>query len=139
MRTLLPSVLAALLIAAPAHASVLCQKKSGAVVVRTACKKKESPLNLAALGGAARSGSINGDGTVQYVSEGVSVQRIGSGQYQLDFVPGTWPETGFVVMFSPLGGIVTGEQTTLNQDGSTTATVAFSNGDTVFLFVAVGT
>jgi hypothetical protein len=32
------------------EAAVLCQKKSGAVVVRSACKKKEMPVNLAAFG-----------------------------------------------------------------------------------------
>lgn len=33
-----------------ARAAVLCQKRSGVVVVRTACKKKETPLDLAQFG-----------------------------------------------------------------------------------------
>ena len=35
---------------ASAGATVLCAKKSGVVVVRAACKKKETPLDLAQLG-----------------------------------------------------------------------------------------
>jgi len=35
---------------APAGAEVLCQKRSGVVVVRTACKKKEVALDLAQFG-----------------------------------------------------------------------------------------
>jgi hypothetical protein len=38
------------LVAAPARAVVMCQKKSGAVFVRTACKKKETVLDPVALG-----------------------------------------------------------------------------------------
>jgi len=33
-----------------AHGATLCQKRSGAVVVRDACKKKETPLDLAQFG-----------------------------------------------------------------------------------------
>jgi hypothetical protein len=33
-----------------AHGAVLCQKRSGVVVVRDACKKKEAPLDLAQFG-----------------------------------------------------------------------------------------
>ena len=35
-----------------ASAAVLCQKRSGAVVVRDACKKKETPLDLSQFGAA---------------------------------------------------------------------------------------
>lgn len=35
----------------PARAGMMCQKKSGAVVVRTACKKHESPVNIGAANG----------------------------------------------------------------------------------------
>ena len=34
----------------PAGAAVLCQKKSGAVFVRSACKKKEMALDVSGLG-----------------------------------------------------------------------------------------
>jgi hypothetical protein len=41
---------AAIAVAAPTPATVLCQKKSGAVFVRATCKKKETALNLAEFG-----------------------------------------------------------------------------------------
>lgn len=44
------AVLLALALAAPAGAAVLCQKRSGVVVVRETCKRKERPLELAQLG-----------------------------------------------------------------------------------------
>lgn len=40
----------ALTIAMPANAAVICQKKSGAMFVREACKKKETAVDLAQLG-----------------------------------------------------------------------------------------
>jgi len=40
----------ALGISSVASASVICEKKSGALVVREACKKKETPVNLADFG-----------------------------------------------------------------------------------------
>ena len=36
--------------AAPGRAVVLCAKKSGVVMLRAACKKKEEPVDLASLG-----------------------------------------------------------------------------------------
>jgi hypothetical protein len=45
-----------------AHAAVLCQKRSGVVVVRTACKKKETPLDLAQFGAVGPTGPIGPKG-----------------------------------------------------------------------------
>jgi len=51
MRTLVVGLIGALLVTSTARAAlVLCQKKSGAVFVRSACKKKETPLDPVALG-----------------------------------------------------------------------------------------
>ncbi|GEM_PF-2361262 len=50
MRSGVGWIVAAVLVAGPAWAAVLCEKKSGAVYVRTACKKKEVAVDAAALG-----------------------------------------------------------------------------------------
>jgi len=49
MRTL-PLVAFAVALALPAHAAVMCQKKSGTVVVRDACRKKEQAIDLSQFG-----------------------------------------------------------------------------------------
>ena len=46
----------------PASAALLCQKRSGAVVVRDACKRKERPLDLAELGAVGPSGPMGDPG-----------------------------------------------------------------------------
>ena len=50
MRARVGWIVATVLVAAPTWAAVLCEKKSGAVYVRTACKKKEMAVDGAALG-----------------------------------------------------------------------------------------
>jgi hypothetical protein len=45
-----------------APGAVLCQKPSGVVVVRTACKKKETPLDLAQFGAVGPKGDPGGPG-----------------------------------------------------------------------------
>lgn len=81
-----------------AHGAVLCQRRSGAVVVRDACKKKETLLNLAEFGAVGPKGdpgepgapglarvyaTIEANGNV--VSKGgamdVSVEKTGTGEY----------------------------------------------------------
>src|SRR5262245_44081008 len=52
-----------LTIAMPAGAAVVCQKKSGAMFVREACKKKEAPVNLAQFGAVGPTGPTGNDGT----------------------------------------------------------------------------
>jgi hypothetical protein len=91
----------ALMTAGIAHGAVLCQRKSGAVVVRETCKKKETPLDLAAFGAVGPQGpkgdagepgapglarifaTIDASGVV--VSKGgaldVSVEKTGTGAY----------------------------------------------------------
>ena len=44
------SVLGSVVLGVPAHGALLCQKKSGAVFVRDACKKKETTLDATGLG-----------------------------------------------------------------------------------------
>lgn len=87
-----------------ADAAVLCKRRSGAVVVRDACKKKETPLDLAEFGamgpqglpgepgptgptgpaGTARAyATVNGDGTTSRKGGtlDLSVERTGTGNY----------------------------------------------------------
>src|SRR5215471_17072267 len=45
------------------HAAVFCEKKSGAVVVRDACKKKETAVNLADFGAVGPKGDAGSPGT----------------------------------------------------------------------------
>ena len=52
------------LMSAPGSAAVLCQKKSGAVVVREACKKKETPLDLAGVVGGSGAIVVDANGKV---------------------------------------------------------------------------
>lgn len=46
----------------PAHAAVVCQKKSGAMFVREACKKKETPVDLSQFGAVGPTGPAGQDG-----------------------------------------------------------------------------
>jgi len=55
-------VLAALTIAS-AHAAVLCRKKTGAVVMRDACGKKETPIDLTQFGAVGPPGEPGAPGT----------------------------------------------------------------------------
>ena len=50
MRTLALAGVVAVVWASTAHAATLCQKKSGVIVARDACKKKEAQLSLSSLG-----------------------------------------------------------------------------------------
>jgi hypothetical protein len=54
---------AAIAVAAPTPAAVLCQKKSGAVFVRATCKTKETALDLAAFGAVGPKGDKGDPGT----------------------------------------------------------------------------
>jgi hypothetical protein len=49
--------------AVAASASMVCEKKSGVVVIRDACKKKETPVNLAAFGAIGPKGDKGDPGT----------------------------------------------------------------------------
>lgn len=49
-KTLTVTLVLAIAGAAAADAAVLCQRRSGAIVVRPACRKKEVPVDLVALG-----------------------------------------------------------------------------------------
>lgn len=84
-----------------ADAAVLCKRRSGAVVVRDACKKKETALDLAEFGavgpqglpgptgptgpaGTARAyATVDGDGTISRKGGtlDLSVERTGTGNY----------------------------------------------------------
>jgi hypothetical protein len=56
-------VVAALVCGGSAGADVLCRKKSGIIVARSACRKKEAPLNLADFGAAGPTGPPGAAGT----------------------------------------------------------------------------
>lgn len=56
MRSILALALTVAL-AAPTWAAVLCQKRSGVIAVREACKKKETPLDLAQFGAVGPTGA----------------------------------------------------------------------------------
>jgi hypothetical protein len=49
-------------VVAPARAAVICEKKSGALIIRTACRKKETQLNLADFGAVGPKGDIGPKG-----------------------------------------------------------------------------
>jgi len=57
-------VAATALMSAPSSAAVLCQKKSGTVVVREACKKKETPLDLAEVVGGSGAIVVDANGKI---------------------------------------------------------------------------
>lgn len=79
-----------LTIAMPANAAVICQKKSGAMFVREACKKKETPVDLAQFGAVGPTGPagdpgadatalwavVRSDGTLVRGSHVASTQRL---------------------------------------------------------------
>lgn len=99
MRRLLACVLAlgVLVAASMGGAAVLCKKKSGSVVVRSACKAKESALDLTefgavgptgatgAAGPGARWAQVAVDGTIVAQSGGITALAMGGGGYMLDF------------------------------------------------------
>jgi hypothetical protein len=62
--TLVVSAACAIMWTASASGAVLCQKRSGAVVVRDACKKKERPLDLAGFGAVGPKGDAGDPGPV---------------------------------------------------------------------------
>jgi hypothetical protein len=96
-------------VASSASASVLCQKKSGAVFVRSACKKKETPLDVSGLGLVGPQGPpgmigmpgqkgdpgtpaaafwvrVHYDGTIEGASDpGISVSHSLTGIYEITF------------------------------------------------------
>jgi hypothetical protein len=102
-----------LTIAMPAGAAVVCQKKSGAMFVRDACKKKETVVDLSQFGAAGPTGPTGGagadatalwavvklDGTLvrgshvtstqrlepQFITTGVGPTAIGDGAYEVIF------------------------------------------------------
>ena len=69
-------VVAALVCGSSAGADVLCRKKNGIIVARSACKKKEAPLNLADFGAAGPpgapgpAGSPGADGQLRIYGDG---------------------------------------------------------------------
>jgi hypothetical protein len=92
MRMLMVAMVA-LTIAMPANAAVICQKKNGAMFVREACKKKETPVDLAQFGAVGPTGPagpagpagtdatarwavVEADGTLQRGSHVVSTQKL---------------------------------------------------------------
>jgi hypothetical protein len=119
--------LAAMLVsvAIPAGASVLCQKRSGVVVVRDVCKKKELPLDLSSFGAvgaqgprglpgepgppgpgvATLVGAINADGTPQASPTKYTSARIETGAYTITFPAGTWASAPICVVM-PIGSNV---------------------------------
>jgi hypothetical protein len=135
----LASVLAAATSSMPwvpsAHAAVLCQKRSGVIVVRTACKKKETSLDLAQFGAigpvgpkgdqgdAGPAGSIEGapaagDLSGSYPSPTIAAAPAptvvaANPQTATDPCAGPTPETGVYCGTSALhwqaGGLVSGE------------------------------
>jgi hypothetical protein len=72
----------------PAGAAVLCQKKSGAVFVRSACKKKEMALDVSGLGlvGPKLWVRVHFDGTTEDASSPqITVSHNVSGVYDVTF------------------------------------------------------
>lgn len=70
-------VLLAGTVVAPSEAAVVCQKKSGAVVVREACKKKETAADPATFGAArAYACSTSNDGTSVSLCNGRPVKGV---------------------------------------------------------------
>jgi hypothetical protein len=102
-----------LTIAMPAGAAVVCQKKSGAMFVRDACKKKETAVDLSQFGAVGPTGPsgndgadatalwavVNTDGTMargshvtstqklepQFITAGVGPTALGDGAYEVIF------------------------------------------------------
>jgi hypothetical protein len=94
---------------AAVHAAVFCEKKSGAVAIRDACKKKETPVNLADFGAVGPKGDAGSPGT-----------------------PGTPGTPGAAVAYAHV--LANGTVDAANSKNVTSANVTLDNGGIVPVF-----
>jgi hypothetical protein len=87
-------------VAGPAEALVACKTRAGAVVVRDACRRKETPIDLATFGVAGPAGTPGATGSpgraAAYVADAAGLE-LGPVVYAEGYLVGIAPSAGYVV------------------------------------------